>query len=241
MSYEGFLLVDKPVGITSFQVIRRLRKLISIAKIGHAGTLDPFASGLLIVGIGKAFTRRLASIQSFSKRYIVKAVCGIKTNTGDCFGRLIEKDDGLSKLHSNQRDLFLKKVSENLPAFLGKQVQIPPLYSAKKKEGVPYYRLARQGKYPDRLPHSIEIFNLRLLEARWLSFPILELEIQCSKGTYIRTLVEDIAKTLNTVAYSKNLIRTHIGDFSLKCSVKYDALSPQVISQHGVCPFQNEP
>ena len=207
---NGILLIDKEKGITSYDVIRKLKKKIPRdTKIGHTGTLDPFASGLLIVMIGREATKLMNQFHTLKKRYIVEAELGFSTDTQDITGRITK--------HSTVKKFPVREdvkgvINEN---FLGKILQTPPSYSAKKIKGRKAYELAREGKKFELQPKEIEIYECKILE---YEYPQLKLEVLCSTGTYIRTLVSDIGEKLGTYATATELRRTGIGSFSLEDS-----------------------
>jgi tRNA pseudouridine55 synthase len=205
---NGILLIDKKKGITSYDVIRNIKKdYPKGTKIGHTGTLDPFATGLLIIMIGREATKLMDRFHKFKKRYIVDAQFGFETDTQDITGVVLSKsDDGIVP---TRKDIEIK-INEN---FLGKIKQIPPKYSAKKIKGKKAYQLAREGKEFKLKPKEIEIYEFKILE---YDYPNIKYEVLCSTGTYIRTLVHDLARVLGTYATATDLRRTDIGPFSVK-------------------------
>ncbi len=205
---KSFLLIDKPAGITSHDVVDIIRKKTGVKKVGHAGTLDPFATGLLIVAVGRENTKKIDSFKALKKEYETVAALGSSSDTGDLTGKITPHNDP---------NVSEEKIKTILKTFLGKQTQIPPMYSAKKVGGIKLYELARQGKTVERKPHAIEVYDIEFLG---YNKPELSLRIKCSAGTYIRTLVEDIAKALGTHAYTKELRRTKIGDYSVNGAQK---------------------
>ncbi|OGS34481.1 MAG: tRNA pseudouridine(55) synthase TruB [Elusimicrobia bacterium RIFOXYC2_FULL_34_12] len=207
---ENILLINKPSGITSYDVIRVIKRKYNPGKIGHAGTLDPLASGLLIVLIGAA-TKESEKFMSLKKRYIVKIQLGIKTDTGDLEGKVINKLE-IPVLNKIKIEKVLKK-------FKGKIKQIPHIYSAIKYKGKKLYEYARAGIQVKIKPRIIEIYRIKLLN---YSTKELELEVDCSKGTYIRKLAEDIAEKLGTCGVVSKLIREKIGKYSIADSIKLD-------------------
>jgi tRNA pseudouridine55 synthase len=205
---EGILLVDKKKGITSYDVIRGIkRKYPKGTKIGHTGTLDPFAAGLLIIMIGRQATKLMNQFHKFKKRYTVNAQFGFETDTQDITGQVVSKtEDGVIPIKKDIRSNIKKN-------FLGKIEQIPPKYSAKKIKGKKAYQLARQGKDFTLKPKQIEIFDFEILK---YEYPYIKFEICCSTGTYIRTLVADLARNLGTYATATDLRRTQIGPFRIE-------------------------
>lgn len=204
---SGFLLIDKPVDWTSFDVVAKLRGITGIKKIGHAGTLDPFATGLLIIAIGRAATKQISNYVKKDKVYETTLCLGAVSSTHDPEGEIKKntKDDtGIPSID---------EVERVVKSFTGKQEQIPPMYSAKKVQGKKLYQLARQGKEVERWPEGIEVFSLEILKYDW---PLLELRVHCSSGTYIRVLGSDIGQALRVGAYLTKLKRVAIGDYKLQ-------------------------
>ncbi|HTW96680.1 MAG TPA: tRNA pseudouridine(55) synthase TruB [Candidatus Methylomirabilis sp.] len=202
---SGFILVDKPEGITSHDVIARLRRITGIKKIGHAGTLDPAAAGLLLCAIGRPATRCLNEFVKLDKEYEAKIILGKVSATYDREGKISQAYAG--------KPLSRREVAAALISFLGKQDQVPPMFSAKKINGKKLYQLARSGVEIERRPATIEIYELKILKYRW---PELSARVKCSSGTYIRTLADDLGKKLGCGAYLAGLTRTAIGKFNLK-------------------------
>ncbi len=201
---DGFLLVNKDIDWTSRDVCNKISHIFDIEKVGHNGTLDPFATGLLLIACGKA-TRILNFIEDCQKTYVAKLILGKKTSTGDLNGEAIEEKEVVPL----SKDDILK-VFESLK---GNQKQVPPMTSAVHYNGRKLYELAHQGKSVEREPRDITIYDLKLLE---FSNSYIEFEATVSKGTYIRTLGETIAEKLSNVGYLESLNRTKIG--SLKIS-----------------------
>lgn len=199
---DGILLLDKPIGLTSNQALQRVKRLFDARKAGHTGSLDPLASGLLPICLGQA-TKVSGFLLNAGKRYQVVARLGQRTDTGDADGQVIEE----RPVPALDRGL-VKRV---LARFEGSQTQVPPMYSALKHQGQRLYKLARQGIEIERQPREIEIHGLELLS---LEADALGLEVACSKGTYVRTLVEDIAQALGTVAHVIVLRRLGVGPYA---------------------------
>jgi tRNA pseudouridine55 synthase len=212
----GFILINKPAGITSHDVVDKLREITKIKRIGHAGTLDPFATGLLILGIGREFTKKLSIFQKKDKEYIATLRLGAESDTFDKEGKIVEKK--VEKIPER------KEVEEVLKSFLGEIEQIPPVFSAKKIKGKKLYELARKGIKVQPKPQKVKIYEISILEYK---FPYLKIKVKCSSGTYIRSLANDIGKKLGCGAYVEELVRTKIGEFSLKSAVELSKLSPQ--------------
>ncbi len=207
-SNKNFLLINKPSGPTSHDIIDQLRKITGIRKIGHAGTLDPFASGLLLVAVGRESTKEIFKFVKLDKEYIATLKLGAISNTYDRTGEI--------QLTANNQQLTEKKIKNILNKFIGKQEQIPPMFSAKKIKGKKLYELARKGIEIERKPSMIEIYNIKILEIKNC---ILEIEVFCSSGTYIRALAHDIGKALGCGAYLQELVRTKIGKHKLENAI----------------------
>ncbi len=197
---DGILLLDKPVGLSSNQALQKARYLFKANKAGHTGSLDPLASGMLPVCFGEA-TKFSACLLDASKSY--KAVCklGQTSSTGDAEGEISSECD---------LEVSRKEVEAVLSEFVGQIEQVPPMYSAIKVNGQRLYKLARQGREVDRECRSIEIYSLDLVQ---LENNLLTIDVHCSKGTYIRTLAEDIGKRLGCGAYLADLRRTGVDPF----------------------------
>ena len=198
---DGLLLLNKPAGITSNQALQKVKRLLQAKKAGHTGSLDPAATGMLPLCFGEA-TKVCAYLLEADKTYRVTARLGEATNTGD--------RDGEISATADVPDLERRTWEQILAQFCGVTDQVPPMYSALKKDGKRLYELARKGQVVDREARRIRIDELHLLE---ISGTRLVLRVKCSKGTYIRTLVEDIAKAAGTVAYTARLHRETVGDF----------------------------
>lgn len=208
------LLIDKPTGLTSHDVVDYVRSVYQEKRVGHAGTLDPNASGLLIVAVGRDDTKKLGKLTTgTTKSYIGEITLGTKTTTDDSEGQVIEEKDvrALSEIE-------LQKI---LDSFLGKQSQIPPIYSAIKKNGVKAYDSARAGIQIEMEPREITIFSIKLLK---FESPKLVVECEVSAGTYIRALARDIGEKLGTNAHLSALRRTKIGDYTIANAVALEDL-----------------
>jgi len=206
------LNIYKPVGLTSYDVVRKIKKITGLKKVGHGGTLDPFAEGVLLILTGKA-TKRMTEILKYSKSYEATLRLGELTQTGDNTSEFIKV---LEVPNFTQSDL--DKVGES---FLGEIEQVPPQYSAKKIKGQPAYKLARKGIKFSLIPVLIRIDELKLVS---VDSHTIEIYATCSSGTYIRVLGEDIAKALGTVGHLTNLKRTRIGSYSVEDSIPIDKL-----------------
>lgn len=211
---SGVLIVDKPAGMTSHDVVDRVRKIFKTRRVGHAGTLDPDATGVLVLGLGRA-TRLLSYAQGGPKTYFATAVLGIKTDTLDASGEVT------SEQPVNVDRARVESVSAG---FVGEIDQVPPMVSAVKVDGERLYKKARRGETVERAPRRVTIYELEVLELRP---PELDLRIRCSGGTYIRTLVADIGDVLDCGAHLRQLRRTEAGGFSLADAVPLDELGPE--------------
>lgn len=200
---EGIVLVNKPAGVSSFAVVKRLRTLTGIKKIGHAGTLDPLAEGLMIMLVGKDFTKKATQFLKLDKTYIVEMQLGYESTTGDREGELIKISDKVPAVAG------VKKV---LQSFVDTITQTPPRYSAIKTGGTRAYKLARQGKSFDLPTRTVTIYSITGID---YDYPGLRFSAKVSSGTYIRSLVVDIGKKLGTGAYTSRLVRMEIGEYHL--------------------------
>jgi len=203
--FEGILLVDKPAGITSHDIVDRLRRKLKMKKIGHAGTLDPLATGLMIMLIGKA-TKVSQFLISLDKSYDGEFLLGVETDSQDADGEVVAEKPVTD-------DIDQEKVEEEMRTFLGDQYQTPPMFSAKKIDGVPLYKMARKGKTVEREPRFIRINELSL--TKWNS-PKGEFSMACSKGTYVRTVLHDLGQKLGCGAHLIGLRRTKIDQFDIQ-------------------------
>lgn len=220
---DGIIVINKPKGCTSHDVVHKIKKLFG-KKVGHTGTLDPNATGVLPILIGKG-TELSQFLINHDKKYIATIQLGIKTDTGDVEGNVIEeKNVDLDNYDKNQINEILKKM-------LGKQKQIPPIYSAIKVNGKKLYEYARSGKTVDIPEREIEIYDLKCLNFDVVN-KLLVFEIYCSKGTYVRTVCEKIAELLNTVGYMKELERTMVGDFNIEKSITIEELKDNFQNQN---------
>ena len=220
---QGLLLVDKPVDWTSFDVVNYIRRIVANSegkkpknvKVGHAGTLDPFATGLLIILIGKEFTRRAAEFSKLDKTYELTMQLGSTSTTGDPEGEITPTSDTIPTLET------LQKTTDG---FKGEIKQTPPAFSAVKVNGQRAYKLARAGKEVVIEPRQVTINRLEIVDYK---YPAVRLEADVTSGTYIRSLVEDIGKVLGTGAYTSDLRRTAISQFNAQGSLKISEISSQ--------------
>lgn len=211
---DGIIIVDKPKGITSFKVIEFIRRLTRVRRVGHAGTLDPWATGVLIVCVGKT-CGLVSKLVACDKEYLARITFGISTDTGDPQGKIIGKEP----VNIKKEDL-----EKALKSFVGESMQIPPMVSAVRHKGKHLYDLARKGITVEREPRKIKIHSLELLSFNDGEFPSAEIKVSCSKGTYIRTLCEDIGKKLGCFAHESELKRTKVGNVDISQSLTFDAL-----------------
>ncbi len=212
MAIDGIFNIDKPVGITSHDVVARVRRLAGQKRVGHAGTLDPTASGVLPILLGQA-TRLAEYLSESGKAYRATIRFGVVTDSYDTEGQIVRE---------SPVSLTRDDIAAALPDFLGNQLQRPPLYSAIKIEGQRLYALARAGQTPEVSPRPIRIDALDVID--WTS-PTLVLDVECSKGTYIRSLAFDLGERLGPGAHLAALIRTRSGPFTLASSISLDALA----------------
>ncbi|CAN5596403.1 tRNA pseudouridine(55) synthase TruB [soil metagenome] len=217
----GVLLIRKEPGMTSHDVVNVVRRRLGTRRVGHAGTLDPLASGLLVVAVGSA-TRFLQFLPLEPKRY----VAGIR------FGRATETYDaeGETTAVGEVPDDLPERVAAAIPRFLGLIQQLPPAYSAIKVKGKPMYKYAREGKEVERIPRTVHI---GAYETAWLEKGLLRAEIECSGGTYIRSLAHDLGVAVGVPAYLESLVRTKVGRFLLE-----DATPLDTISREGLVPLE---
>lgn len=214
----GLLLLDKPGGISSNRALQRAKRLFGAAKAGHAGSLDPLATGMLPIFFGAA-TRLAAFMLEARKTYRVTAVLGCATTTGDAEGETTER-----RVHD--RPIEPEAIAAAVSRFVGVIDQVPPMYSALKRGGVPLYRLARSGIEVERAPRRVEIEELTVERYSW---PELALHVRCSKGTYVRTLVEDLARAAGTVGHVAALRRTSVSPFAEQGMRTFDELETAAV------------
>jgi tRNA pseudouridine55 synthase len=204
---EGIIIVNKPEGMTSHDVVDFVRKKLRIRRVGHAGTLDPIATGVLLILVGR-FTKLFNYFLNFDKEYVATLTLGRRTNSGDSEGRIIE-----IRNYSHVTEEWVKKVFHS---YTGNILQVPPMISALKHRGKRLYSLARRGVEVKRSPRSVAIKELRLLE---FNPPDVKFYLKCSKGTYVRQLAEDVAGDLNCVGYISQIERQSIGPFNINQAI----------------------
>lgn len=210
---DGIILLNKDKGMTSRNVDNAIGHLFHTKRVGHLGTLDPFATGLLVIGVNKG-TKFLTYLDDSKKTYVAKLHLGKKTSTGDVDGKTLEEKE--------VPNFSQKEIEEVFSSFLGEGEQIPPMTSAIKIDGVPLYKKAHKGIKVERKPRKVFIYSLKFIS---LEKNVLTFETEVSRGTYIRVLGEDIAKKLGNIGYLEELERTSLGNFSLKDAVKLDSLN----------------
>ena len=211
---DGVIIINKPKGYTSHDVVNIVRKQLNMKKVGHTGTLDPNATGVLPILVGQA-TKISKYLVEHKKTYIATIELGEKRDTGDSEGNIIESD-------YNVKEFDISIIKQVLQSFLGKQKQIPPMYSAIKVNGKKLYEYARSGQEVKVESREIEIYRIELIEYKNNR---IEFEVECSKGTYIRTLCENIAEKLGTIGYMKELQRKSFDKFKIEDSIKLEELS----------------
>jgi tRNA pseudouridine55 synthase len=207
------LNINKPAGLSSHDVVDKIRRITSERRVGHAGTLDPFATGVLVIGVSRSSTRKLGEISKNSqKEYLATMQLGQISSTGDLEGQI----NRTAEL-ANINQLTNETIESALANFRGEITQTPPAYSALKINGTPAYKLARRGIKVQLAPRQVKIYELELVN---FTAPCLQIKVSCSAGTYIRTLAEDIGKDLQLGgAYLTELTRTRVGEFKLEQSL----------------------
>jgi tRNA pseudouridine55 synthase len=213
---EGLLNIDKPAELTSHDVVARIRRVTRVSRVGHAGTLDPQATGVLLVGLGRG-TKLTQFLHECRKTYRAALRLGIRTDSYDAAGKVIEVRP-VNELGREQVEVVLGR-------FRGTIEQVPPMFSALKHQGQRLYTLARQGRDVERQPRRVQIFRLDLLD---LTGGTLRVEVECSSGTYIRVLADEIGAQLGCGAHLSELVRTAIGPFTLEGALTLPALEEGV-------------
>ncbi|ACM21045.1 tRNA pseudouridine55 synthase [Geotalea daltonii FRC-32] len=211
---DGFIVVDKPIGVTSHDVVGMVRRMAGQKKVGHTGTLDPFATGVLPVALGEG-TKAITFLDEGVKEYQAVMMLGTATDTQDCTGNVTSSSDCSA--------ITEQAVAEVCLSMVGKQSQLPPMFSALKKNGVPLYKLARQGTEVEREARGIEIFSLVIDR---MNLPQVSFTVRCSRGTYVRTLAHDIGLKLGCGAHLVQLRRTTSGPFTIQ-----DAVTPDLLQE----------
>jgi tRNA pseudouridine55 synthase len=219
---NGLLLVDKPSGPTSFDVVRTVRRAASQRKVGHTGTLDPLASGLIVVCLGQG-TKLVPFLMDTDKRYLARVRLGTATDTDDALGEVIEK----AAIPVFERLQLERKLAE----FVGRRQQVPPKFSAIKKDGEPLYRKARRGEEVTPEAREVEIISIVLTG---VAADYLDLDVRCGKGTYIRSLARDIARSLGTCGHLESLRRVETAGFSVEHALAMDGI--EAVAEEGRLP-----
>lgn len=212
---NGIMVVNKPSGMTSHDVVDRLRRRLKIRRVGHSGTLDPLATGVLVMLVGRA-TKLFNQFVAYDKGYRARILLGKRTDTADIQGAVLEEKPADFVTKENIEEVFSQ--------FLGETEQVPPMYSAIKHKGRKLYELARKGVEVDRTPRKIRIDVLKLLK---FEPPEITFYVECSKGTYVRKLAEDIGEKLGTAACITKIERTKVGPFHIDEAVSLDDAGPQ--------------
>jgi tRNA pseudouridine55 synthase len=216
---SGLLLIDKPAGITSFAVVRRVRKALQVKKVGHLGTLDPFATGLLPLALGEA-TKLTQFLLDEPKTYLATLRLGMETDTQDLTGQITAKSDCLPSP---------EEVCRGACSFVGEIDQVPPMYSAVHHQGERLYKLARRGETVEAAPRKVMIHRLEIED---VALPRVTLKVECSKGTYIRTLAHDLGRALGCGAHLVGLTRLAVGPFRLEEALPLDVIEQTVAPEH---------
>jgi len=213
---NGFVVIDKPPGVTSHDVVSRVRRIFGTRKVGHTGTLDPFATGVLPVAVNEG-TKAIPFLDEGLKGYDALLRLGVKTDTLDMTGRVLHVADGTAV----SRD----RLEAVVESFVGEISQVPPMFSAIKRDGQPLYKLARKGQEVERQPRRVRIKTLEILS---VSLPLVALRIVCSRGTYVRSLADDMGAALGCGAALQELRRTASGPFDIASSVTLEGLEEAV-------------
>lgn len=209
---DGILLIDKPKSYTSHDMVDFVRKHFNIKKAGHSGTLDPNATGLLILLLGN-FTKLSERFTNMKKDYYATLLLGLTTHTQDIQGKIIKQNA--------VRNIEAREVRKAFDSFKGKLLQLPPMVSAKRIHGKRFYELSRQGKVIERSPVEIEIFDIKINR---IELPEVDFSVSCSKGTYVRTLCDDIGNMLGCGGCLKDLKRLAVGDYKIENAISFEEL-----------------
>lgn len=219
---DGIIIINKPSGCTSHDIVSKIRKKLNIKKVGHTGTLDPLATGVLPILLGNA-TKLSKYLINHDKEYIATIKLGVKTDTADIEGIVLEKQE--------IPQISEKQIIEVLDSCIGKQKQIPPMYSAIKVKGKKLYEYARNGENIEVEPRDIEIYNIELIQYKDNN---IKFKVACSKGTYIRSLCENIAQKLNTIGTMLELKRTQVGIFKIEEAAELEELLTNGINEENL-------
>ncbi len=218
---DGILIINKEKGFTSNDVVQVLRGILRMKKIGHTGTLDPSATGVLPVCLGKG-TKLVSLLTDKEKEYRARARLGVSTDTEDMTGTVLEEKD-----IPEGKEPDITAVRNALLSFAGGYDQIPPMYSAKKVNGKKLYELAREGQIIERKPCHVEIFDIELIS---YEFPWVEFSVRCGKGTYVRSLIRDFGNKLGTLSAMEELVRTRVSNFTLDDALTLHEVEERVSS-----------
>lgn len=218
---DGIFIIDKPKGVTSHDIVSKMRRILNTKNVGHAGTLDPIATGVLPILVGKG-TKISKYLIEHNKEYIATIQLGEKTDTGDSEGKCIDEKN------VDTQNLSEENVKIVLKSMIGKQKQIPPMYSAIKVKGKKLYEYAREGIEVKPESRDIEIYNIELINVD-INKKIIEFKVNCSKGTYIRVLCEEIAEKLGTCGHMKELRRTMVDRFSINDAIQLEKVKEDKI------------
>ncbi|MBI2057629.1 MAG: tRNA pseudouridine(55) synthase TruB [Candidatus Yanofskybacteria bacterium] len=210
---HGIYNIFKPPGPTSHDIVNLVRKISGEKRVGHAGTLDPFAEGVLIVAVGREYTKKMGQLLKQNKTYRAAIRLGASSDTHDLTGRIVLSENYVKPA---KKDIF-----SALKKFTGEIIQTPPSFSAVKVKGKKAYELARKGATPKLKPRKVKIYYIKILKYKW---PFLEIETKVSSGTYIRAIARDLGEVLKTGGYLEKLIRTKVGRYNIGKSVKLDRL-----------------
>lgn len=214
---DGILVVNKPGGMTSHDVVAIMRKKLGTKKIGHAGTLDPMATGVLVALVGRA-TKLFDRFLAYDKEYAATVTLGSRTDTGDAQGKPVEQ-----KPYDHITEA---QVSSLLPKYIGEQMQVPPMYSAVKHKGRRLYKLALKGREVERQPRKIVVYGLIMTR---FELPCFDIILRCSKGTYVRQLAEDLSRDLGSAGHISSLVRQRVGPCSLQEAVELEHVTPDKV------------
>ena len=209
---EGILIIDKPTGMTSHDVVDVVRKKLKTKRVGHSGTLDPVATGILVLLVGKA-TKLFSKFVHFDKAYEATLRLGVVTTTGDCEGKVLNEKDPSSITPDQVRDVFM--------SFVGEREQVPPMVSAIKHKGRRLYEWARSGIEVERKPRPIRIYELKILR---MDLPRIDFYVKCSKGTYVRRLGEEIGEALGVGGVISSIRRVQLGPFAITDAVPLEGV-----------------
>lgn len=219
---EGILIVNKPQGITSHDVVDFVRRKLNIRQVGHSGTLDPLATGVLLILIGRA-TKLFNRFLGLDKEYVATLTLGSRTATGDITGRVIETKD-FSRINKEKVDAVFMR-------FQGERLQVPPMFSALKHKGIRLYRLAQRGIEVERTARPINVKELKLLN---FNLPDIKFYLKCSRGTYVRQIAEDIACSLGSLGCISQIQRQAVGPFKIQEALALDAINESHIRPYPI-------